>query len=96
VQAELPEVEHLLGGVITLVGHLFEGAAGPGAALLHDLNLLVDALDAIPVGVLQTAIPLAISLYAALKTGQGVAAVVRGVSKAVEKVGGRRHLRRRH
>jgi len=64
IQAELPVVERFLGNVITLFSHLAQGAAPFGGVLLADINLFVHALALIPVSVLRTAIPLAISLYA--------------------------------
>lgn len=83
VQAELPEVLQLAGGLVTLFSHLAQGAAPFGGVLLQDINLFVDALDAIPVDVLRTAIPLAISLYAAFKAYGAITAIVHGVNIAV-------------
>lgn len=83
VQAELPEVQQLLGELVVLVAHLVTAAAPFGGALLTDITLLVGALDKIPIGVLQTAIPLTISLYVALKAYQGITAIVLGLNKAI-------------
>lgn len=83
VQAELPQVMTFLGEVITLFSHLAQGAAPFGGVLLNDINLFVGALDKIPVDVLRVAIPLAVSLYVAMKAYQGISAIVTGVSSAV-------------
>jgi len=83
VQTELPQVMQFLGNLIVLFSHLAQAAAPFGGTLLTGLNLLVTALDAIPIGVLQTAIPLVVSLYVALKAYQGITAVMAGVSTGI-------------
>lgn len=83
VQAELPAVESLLGRVVVLFAHLAAGAAPFGGALLNDIDAFVGALDKIPVGLWQTAIPLAVSLYAALKVYGGLTAGITAVSNAL-------------
>lgn len=87
VQAELPEVMQFLGQLLVLIGHLAQGMAPFGGAVLMDINLLVRALNAIPIPVLQAAVPLAVSLYVALKAYQGVDLIVNKVTTAVAKLG---------
>lgn len=76
VQAELPDVLQLGDNLVAILAHLVEGAAPFGGVLLHDIDDFTGALAKIPVGVLQTAIPLVVALYAAVKTYQGLTVLV--------------------
>lgn len=87
VQANLPMVMQFLGNLVTLFGHIMQAAAPMGGVILGGLGVLVRVLDALPIGVLQTLIPLLIAGYAALKTYQGVSAIMAGVNKALDKMG---------
>ena len=87
VQAELPHVEQFIGNVITLVAHLIEASAPFGGVVLNDFTLFVHVLNMIPVGVLKDAIPVATSLYLALKAFQGVNAILAGLGVEVGSLG---------
>jgi hypothetical protein len=87
VQAELPHVEQFLGEVITLISHLAQGSANFGGQVLVGLTGFVRVLNAIPIGVLQVAVPLAVSLYTAFKAYGLVKTLIDGTSKAVTVLG---------
>jgi hypothetical protein len=87
VQAELPAVMNLLGSLIVLVSHLAQGAAPFGGVLLTGITAFIHVLDQIPIGVLQTAIPLVVSLYAAFKVYQGITFIVASVNAALTAMG---------
>ena len=82
VQAELPHVVDFLGQLLTTVGHLAQASEGAGSGLLAAFTGVSRAINAIPIGVLQVAIPLAISLKAAMLGYAATTAVVRAASAA--------------
>ena len=87
VQAELPHVEQFLGQLLTLISHLAQSGASFGGVMLTELTAFVRVLNAIPIGVLQAAIPLASTLYIALKAYQGLKVVFTGVNDAITAMG---------
>lgn len=80
VKAELPQVGHFIGQLITLIGHLVEGFAPLGSTVITGLNVLIGAINAIPIGVLQTLIPLATAGYIAFRAYTGLAVVAASVT----------------
>lgn len=83
VQAELPHVIDFLQSVAVMFGHVASAAAPFGGVVLTNITLLVRALDSIPVGVLRAAIPVAVSLYVALKAYALIGTIIRGVNVAL-------------
>lgn len=82
-QAELPQVMQMLGNLVQLFGHVVQAAAPMGGVILGGLELLVRVLDELPIGTLQTLVPLLVAGYAALKTYEGVTTIVGGVNRAL-------------
>jgi hypothetical protein len=67
MQTTLPNVEQTLGSLITTVSHVAQGFAPWGGTMLTSIRLLSTALNLIPVGVLQTLVPLIASGALAFK-----------------------------
>lgn len=82
VQAELPEVVQFLGQLLTTVGHLAQASEGAGSGLLAAFTDVARAINSIPIGVLQVAIPLAVSLKAAMLGYAATTAVANAASTA--------------
>lgn len=75
IQAELPQVEHTLSELLTTVSHLVQAFAPLGSTSLSEIGLLSRAINAIPVNVLQTLVPLVVDGYLAFKAYEGLNAI---------------------
>lgn len=58
VQTNLPNVEHTIGALVTTASHIVMGFEPFGSTVLTSIRLFSQAINAIPVGVLQTILPL--------------------------------------
>jgi hypothetical protein len=91
VQTELPNVLHTLGELITTVSHLGMAFAPLGSASLTTLRLLATAINAIPINVLQTMVPVVTASVLAFKgfqTLQGLSSTFAGFSAKLAGMGG--------
>ena len=75
-QNALPSVERTLGSLITTVSHLAQGFAPFGSTTLTTIRLFSTAINLIPIGVLQTLLP----LLAGLKIGSTLSASLNNAS----------------
>lgn len=69
-QTQLPTVENATGSLAVTIGHLIQAAAPFGSTTLQAITLFSRAINALPIGVLQTLVP----LLAGLKLGSAAAA----------------------
>jgi len=83
VQTQLPAVLSLVGNLVTLISHLAQASAPLGGVILGGFGLLVRVLDSLPIGVLQTLIPLVEATFLAFKTYQGITFLVATVNTAL-------------
>lgn len=83
VQAELPTVVTALGQLVETAGRLLVAFAPAGNAILTILGGFASAINAIPVGVLQGLVPVALAVYAAFRGYGAITAIVNGVTLAV-------------
>jgi len=67
VETELPNVMYMLGQLAELAGHLVQGFAPLGSVTVTGLGLLAQALNAIPINVLQQLVPLVTASVLAFK-----------------------------
>lgn len=81
VQTTLPQVEQTVGSLITTVSHLAIAAEPFGGTTLTAIRLFSSAINAIPIGVLQTVVPLLLGL----KVGNTIA---NGLNNASVKISG--------
>jgi hypothetical protein len=81
VQTNLPSVETTLGNLAITVAHLIQGFAPFGTTSLTGVRLLTDAINHIPVGILQIAVPLLAGLAVGVRAFQGANNVAIGIGK---------------
>jgi hypothetical protein len=91
VQNELPNVLHFLGELATLAGHAAQAFAPLGSSTLTVLSLLAQAINAIPINVLATAVPIITATVLAFKgfrTLEGLSSTFAGFSAKLAGMGG--------
>jgi hypothetical protein len=88
VQSELPAVEHTLGSLLTLVSHLGQGLGPIGGLTLTSIGVLADAINSLPIGVLQTLLPLLVATRVSMLAYRGVTAVMGLASSAYTRAAG--------
>lgn len=81
VQTTLPQVEQTVGALITTISHIAIAAEPFGGTTLTAIRLFSSAINAIPIGVLQTLVPLLLGL----KVGASLSA---GFNNAAAKIEG--------
>ena len=86
VQTELPQVIWFLGNLVTLISHVAQAGASLGGGTLASLNMVVRAIDELPIGVLQTLVQLLVAGRVAMLAYRGVDAVINGITGAITKV----------
>lgn len=90
VQANLPTVDHALEEVAQAVAHITAAIAPMGVTSLSTLGLVSRAINAIPISVLQTLLPLVVDTYLAFKAYEGIDAAVtkvQAIGSAVQSFG---------
>lgn len=84
VITKLPEVEQTADELVTTVSHLAQGFEPFGSTVLTSVRLLSTAINAIPVGVLETLLP----LLAGLKLGSTFSATINNASAGLANLAG--------
>jgi hypothetical protein len=80
-QTTLPQVEQTIGSLVTTVSHVALAAEPFGGTTLTAIRLFSTAINAIPIGVLQTVVPLLLGL----KVGNTLSASISNAGTGIEK-----------
>jgi hypothetical protein len=83
VQAVLPQVAQFLGNLVVMFSHVVQAVAPFGSTVLSALNGVVTAINHIPVGVLQTLVPLLAAAYLGFVAFKGVSVIIDAISAAM-------------
>lgn len=84
MMALMPKVISLVTGVITVVVRLIAALSPFGGAILDILLLFINALNAIPIGMLTNLATIAASVFAGFKAWEAISGIVEGVVTAVK------------
>jgi len=85
-QSELPAVERTIGSLSTTVSHLTQGFAPWGSTALTAIRLVSQAFNAIPIGVLQAAVPLIVGAATGFKMMSAASSAATGLSGMASKL----------
>jgi hypothetical protein len=87
VQTTLPQVEATISSLITTISHIAIAAEPFGGTTLTAIRLFSTALNAIPIGVLQTLVPLLLGLKIGNTLGASLGNAGLGIEKFATKLG---------
>lgn len=85
VQTTLPQVEQTVGSLITTISHVAIAAEPFGGATLTAVRLFSMAINSIPIGVLQTVVPLLLGLKVGASLSAGLSNAATGLQKFASK-----------